>query len=77
MSIFKNIVRHIHIADSSGVDGEGLQIGEGSIDFNNFATLYNKNFKNATWIPEIWQGHNNNGQGFWYALSKLEKQMKI
>ena len=73
----KNIVKHIHIADASGVDGEGLQIGEGEIDFNTFAKLYLDHFCDATWIPEIWQGHNNNGEGFWIALSKLENNMKI
>ena len=24
---------HLHIADAEGIDGEGLQIGEGEIDF--------------------------------------------
>jgi len=26
----------------------------------------------ATWIPEVWQGHENKGEGFWRALEKLE-----
>jgi len=26
----------------------------------------------ASFIPEIWQGHENNGEGFWVALEKLE-----
>jgi N-acetylneuraminate synthase len=28
----------------------------------------------ATWLPEIWQGHENDGQGFWVALERLEKE---
>ena len=26
----------------------------------------------ATFIPEIWQGHKNNGEGAWLALERLE-----
>ena len=76
MNTLKNIVRHIHIADSSGVDGEGLQINEGIIDFSAFSKIYKKNFPDSTWIPEIWQGHTNEGEGFWIALSKLEKMFQ-
>jgi hypothetical protein len=24
-------------------------------------------------LPEVWQGHKNNGEGFWSALEYLEK----
>jgi N-acetylneuraminate synthase len=65
-------VAHLHIADSEGLDGEGLQIGEGEIDFPAFAEDLNKNAPNASFIPEIWQGHKNEGEGFWVALEKLE-----
>jgi len=27
----------------------------------------------SSFIPEIWQGHKDNGSGFWYALDKLEQ----
>ena len=30
----------------------------------------------ASFIPEIWQGHKNNGEGAWLALELLEKQQK-
>ena len=26
----------------------------------------------ASFIPEIWQGHKNAGEGFWIALDRLE-----
>lgn len=26
-----------------------------------------------SFIPEIWQGHINNGEGFWTALDRLEQ----
>ena len=38
--------------------------------------LMNTDFKKATFIPEIWQGHKNGGEGFWIALKKLEKYFK-
>lgn len=63
---------HLHIADASGTDGEGLQINEGNIDFVEVGNLLNKNCPKVAFIPEIWQGHKNNGEGFWSALEKLE-----
>ncbi|WP_066117248.1 N-acetylneuraminate synthase family protein [Geminocystis sp. NIES-3709] len=66
-------VAHLHIADSEGLDGEGLQIAEGEIDFPAFAEDLDKTAPHASLIPEIWQGHKNEGEGFWIALERLEK----
>ena len=55
------------------MDGEGLQIGEGSVEFGPLAGQLRRLAPGAGFIPEIWQGHKNNGAGFWEALSKLEK----
>lgn len=66
-------VSHLHIADASGVDGEGLQIGDGEIDFSNLAQIFDSRMQNASFIPEIWQGHKDFGSGFWVALERLEK----
>lgn len=63
---------HIHMGDAKGVNGEGLQIGEGEIDFVKLGKILNDGCPNASFIPEIWQGHKNNGEGFWIALEKLE-----
>ncbi|AFZ49063.1 N-acetylneuraminate synthase family protein [Dactylococcopsis salina] len=63
---------HLHIADSEGKDGEGLQIGEGEIDFHHLSQTLAKVAQNALFIPEIWQGHENEGEGFWIALERLE-----
>lgn len=63
---------HLHIVDATGVDGEGLQIGEGNIDFGVIAEVLRERCPNASFIPEIWQGHKNGGQGFWIALDRLE-----
>ena len=64
---------HLHIADAEGVDGEGLQIGEGEIDFPALAEDLDTTAPQASFIPEIWQGHKNEGEGFWIALEQLEK----
>tara|TARA_Y100000031_G_C8099259_1_gene327920 strand:- start:92 stop:829 length:738 start_codon:yes stop_codon:yes gene_type:complete len=64
---------HLHIADAKGVDGEGLQIGEGDIDFPSLREdLEQYIAPDVSFIPEIWQGHSNDGEGFWIALDKLE-----
>jgi sugar phosphate isomerase/epimerase len=64
---------HNHIADSEGTGGEGLQIGTGELDFPMMADQLNTYSPDSWFIPEIWQGHENNGEGFWIALEKLEK----
>jgi len=65
-------VCHLHIADAAGVDGEGLQIGDGAIDFGALARQLNRLAHGVGFIPEVWQGHKNNGEGFWIALDRLE-----
>ncbi len=64
---------HLHISDSIGIDGEGVEIGKGDIDFIQLRDQLNKYAPNIQFIPEIWQGHKNNGEGFWNALSFLER----
>jgi sialic acid synthase SpsE len=63
---------HLHLGDSMGVNGEGLQIGEGDIDFVRLGKILKVGCPQASFIPEIWQGHKNGGEGFWIALEKLE-----
>lgn len=64
---------HLHLADAFGVDSEGLQIGEGDCDFYQIAEKMKELCASASWIPEVWQGHENGGRGFWIALERLEK----
>ena len=68
-------VAHMHIVDAAGVDDEGLQIGDGEIDFAALGRQMQSCVPNAGFIPEIWQGHKNNGEGFWFALDKLEPHL--
>jgi N-acetylneuraminate synthase len=67
-----SVTAHLHIADAAGLDGEGLQIGEGDIDIPALCRALDASAPAASFIPEIWQGHKNDGQGFWRALDRLE-----
>lgn len=69
-------VIHLHVVDASGVDGEGVQIGRGDIDFKRLGEKLNDFTPNVAFIPEIWQGHTNDGAGFWQALEFLERKFK-
>ncbi len=64
---------HLHVVDAKGVDGEGVQIGHGDVDFSMLRDLLNQYVPSVQFIPEVWQGHKNRGEGFWYALDFLEK----
>ena len=74
-SKISKVSSHIHLGDASGVNGEGLQIGDGQIDFVKLGNILQKNCPDASFIPEIWQGHKNGGEGFWIALEKLENKI--
>jgi sialic acid synthase SpsE/sugar phosphate isomerase/epimerase len=64
---------HLHIADAKGVDGEGIQFGHGDVNFPMVRNILNQFAPDVPFIPEVWQGHKNNGEGFWSALTFLEK----
>lgn len=70
---FGSAIAHLHIVDGAGVSEEGLQIGEGAVDFKQLALDLDRAAPRASFIPEIWQGHENGGEGFWIALDRLEK----
>ncbi len=63
---------HLHIADAAGTGQEGLQIGDGDVDFLYLFHLMKEHSPEAYWLPEVWQGHKNDGEGFWIALERLE-----
>ncbi|WP_233190893.1 N-acetylneuraminate synthase family protein [Brachybacterium sp. UMB0905] len=62
---------HLHVVDSVGVDGEGVQVGEGEVDFADLAERFDRLAPHAPFIPEIWMGHVNRGEGFFTALDRL------
>ena len=62
---------HLHVADAAGVNGEGVLMGSGDIDW---AATWQQicNHPTISFIPEIWQGHKDHGAGFWHALEMLQ-----
>ncbi len=62
-------IGHLHLSDAAGLDGEGLQIGEGTIDWVHFFTIIGD--YHGTMIPEIWRGHQRQGEGFLIAIQRL------
>ena len=64
-------VDHLHLVDAKDHNSEGIQIGSGEINWKKTIRLLNRYSPDASFIPEIWQGHLNEGQGFWEALEKL------
>jgi N-acetylneuraminate synthase len=66
-------VVHIHISDADGVDGEGVVFGQGDLDLDNVLPTLQEYCPSIQFLPEIWQGHNNSGMGFWDALMRLNR----
>jgi sialic acid synthase SpsE/sugar phosphate isomerase/epimerase/CBS domain-containing protein len=62
-------LRHLHVSDGAGTSGEGLQVGDGSVNFVGLLPVLLRS--NPTLIPEIWMGHHENGQAFRVALERL------
>lgn len=64
-------IRHLHLSDGAGLDGEGLQIGDGLIDWVKFFRTIDT--YRGTMIPEIWRGHQREGEGYLIAMQRLSE----
>jgi N-acetylneuraminate synthase len=62
-------VGHIHFSDATGVDGEGLQVGDGDVDWRHVCEVF-ADYEHG-WTPEIWNGHHDHGAMFWAAHRRL------
>ena len=71
----RDVTTHYHISDGIETSGEGLQIGCGTIDFEKLCRIVKNHKEKITFIPEVWQGHTNNGEGFWKSLNFLDKKL--
>ena len=69
----KPYVRHLHISDAAGMAGEGLQIGEGEINFLDVMPMLVTD--DVGLVPEVWLGHQRDGSGFETALDRLSDIM--
>jgi len=65
-------ISYLHLADAQGVDGEGVAFGKGDINFTEIWKFLRQSVPSAPFIPEVWQGHVNEGAEFWNALSFVE-----
>ncbi|HXK37068.1 MAG TPA: N-acetylneuraminate synthase family protein [Candidatus Paceibacterota bacterium] len=64
------VTRYIHISDAARFNGEGLGIGDGSVDFKRILPHL---VKTKLWfLPEIWQGHKFGGEGYLLAIKRLK-----
>ena len=71
----KQYISHVHISDTKGINGEGVQINEGDTNFESiFKELKDMDF---SWVTEIWAGHINNGQGCYKSMKLLEPYKKL
>ncbi len=66
---------HIHLVDAKGDSDEGLLFGEGDLDLKLIVSSMKKK-GGISFIPEIWQGHHNLGEGFKIALNTIN-ELKI
>lgn len=72
---YKSLFEHYHISDASGVDGEGLEIGNGDLlKYKRILVSIMNN--NKIKVLESWQGHLNRGLIFKKEIYKLEKIIK-
>ena len=69
LKIIENKVDHFHLSDADDVDGEGLQYGEGSMDFEKIIPILNSH-EDKGFAIEVWKGHENKGKGFREFLQK-------
>ena len=61
--------KHLHVADAAGYDGEGLQIGEGEVDFDKLFKVLRKN--PVSLVPEVWRGHLFHNRGHILGMQRL------
>ncbi len=69
MNTLSQNIRHIHIADAAGIDGEGFDIGDGELE--NLPLIRKSLDYDCMKVIEVWQGHLDNGSGFKKAIVKL------
>lgn len=67
-------IAHLHLVDGKAPNQEGLQIGDGDVDFSKVFDIireYGSPDAKISWVPEIWMGHLNDYEGFFIALERL------
>lgn len=62
-------IRHVHLSDTRGAKGEGLQIDEGDTDFRWLSRVLGP--LDVVGVPEVKDGHEDEGAGFRVARDRL------
>ncbi|WP_187146546.1 TIM barrel protein [Nitrosopumilus maritimus] len=70
LKIIEKRVDHFHLSDADDIDGEGLQYGEGNMEFDKIIPMLN-NHKDKGFAIEVWKGHENGGKGFRQFLESI------
>lgn len=71
----KKNVTYLHISDASRLSQEGLQILEGNVELAKILKILLKDKEFFYYIPEIWNGHANSGEGFKIAILRLSEMI--
>ena len=71
IKILIDFSKHLHVSDSIGEDGEGVEFGKGQLE-----NLKNILLLDQIKVLEVWQGHLNNFTGFSEALNYVAKIAK-
>jgi len=69
-------IGHIHLSDAQGNSEEGLEVGNGTLDFKMIHKAISKCKKDIYLIPEIWQGHLHEGEPFFRSLCRYLELIK-
>ena len=66
---YVKLFKHFHLSDAKGIDGEGLEIGKGSLSETKLLKYLLK--LNYPKVLEVWQGHLNKGISFKKEMKKI------
>ena len=66
-------IAHVHLSDAQGTNAEGLEIGEGSLNFRQLHQALQACGHSLYVIPEIWQGHQRGGEKFARSLVRYHE----
>lgn len=76
VSLIDKRIAHIHLSDAQGTNAEGLEVGEGSINFRKLHEKLRFSNKPLYMIPEIWQGHLHGGLKFSRSIKRFYEMVK-
>ena len=70
LKLLQNQILHFHLADATGIDGEGVHLGQGDVENQDF--LHEVLGYPQRKVLEVWQGHLNLYQGFFDAIFSVK-----